>query len=55
MSLVPDASVVVAALIDRTPTGAWAESIIGGGSLIAPELPPELPDPVLGTTPIITA
>lgn len=38
MSLVPDASVVVAALVDRTPTGAWAERIIGGGSLIAPEL-----------------
>lgn len=38
MSLVPDASVVVAALVDTTPTGAWAERVIGGGRLIAPEL-----------------
>lgn len=38
MSLVPDASVVVAALVDTTPTGAWAEQAIAGGRLIAPEL-----------------
>lgn len=38
MTLVVDASVVVAALVDRGPTGRWAESILGVDQLVAPAL-----------------
>lgn len=38
MSAVVDASVLVAALVDVGPDGAWAEEIIAAGSLYAPEL-----------------
>lgn len=38
MTAVVDASVLTTALIDSGPDGRWAESIIGAGSLIAPEL-----------------
>lgn len=38
MSAVVDASVLVAALLDSGPHGEWAEGIIAGGSLHAPEL-----------------
>lgn len=38
MTAVVDASVLTAALIDAGSGGRWAESIIGAGSLIAPEL-----------------
>ena len=38
MSAVVDASVLVAALVDVGPNGAWAEEIIAAGSLYAPEL-----------------
>ncbi|MBV6424324.1 MAG: Ribonuclease VapC9 [Steroidobacteraceae bacterium] len=35
---VVDASVLVAALVDSGPGGAWAEGILSAGSLHAPEL-----------------
>ena len=38
MSTVVDSSVLVAALIDTGPHGAWAEKVLAGGSLHAPEL-----------------
>ena len=38
MSVVVDASVLVAALVDSGPQGSWAESILASGSLHAPEL-----------------
>ena len=38
MNLVVDASVLVAALVDSSPVGAWAEQQIGQSSLCAPEL-----------------
>lgn len=38
MTLVVDASVLVAALVDNGPDGRWAESIIARGSIAAPEL-----------------
>lgn len=38
MSVVIDASVLVAALVDSGPHGRWAEDVLAGGSLIAPEL-----------------
>ena len=38
MSAVVDSSVLVAALIDTGPQGAWAEKVLAGGSLHAPEL-----------------
>lgn len=38
MSVVVDASVLVAALIDTGPNGEWAENILADGSLHAPEL-----------------
>ena len=38
MTVVVDASVVVAALIDAGDAGRWAESVVSGGSLAAPEL-----------------
>lgn len=38
MSIVVDASVLIAALVDPGKIGNWAEDILGGGSLHAPEL-----------------
>ena len=38
MTKVVDASVLVAALVDLGPEGAWSEQTVVGGSLIAPEL-----------------
>lgn len=38
MSTVVDASVLVAALVDSGPHGAWAEEILAAGSFYAPEL-----------------
>lgn len=40
MTSVVDASVLVAALVDQGDHGLWAESAIGTGELIAPELLP---------------
>lgn len=40
MTVVVDASVVVAALINAGPAGDWAESILMSGSLAAPHLMP---------------
>ena len=38
MSAVVDPSVLVAALVDNGPHGAWAEEVLGAGALYAPEL-----------------
>ena len=38
MSPVVDSSVLVAALVDSGPTGTWAEQVLAGGTLCAPEL-----------------
>ncbi len=38
MTVVVDATVLVAALIDAGEDGQWAESVIAGGSLAAPAL-----------------
>jgi predicted nucleic acid-binding protein len=38
LSIVIDSSVVVAALVDSGPHGDWAEKVLAGGSLQAPEL-----------------
>jgi predicted nucleic acid-binding protein len=38
VSVVVDASVLVAALVDSGSQGNWAEGILGGGALHAPEL-----------------
>ncbi|HLF79013.1 MAG TPA: type II toxin-antitoxin system VapC family toxin [Dehalococcoidia bacterium] len=38
MTLVVDASVVVAALVDSGPQGTWAEQILSSDSLAAPHL-----------------
>lgn len=38
MSLVVDSSVIVAALLDSGPDGAWSEEVIAGQTLYAPEL-----------------
>jgi predicted nucleic acid-binding protein len=38
LSIVVDSSVVVAALVDSGPHGDWAEEILSGGLLLAPEL-----------------
>jgi predicted nucleic acid-binding protein len=38
LSAVVDASVLVAALVDNGPSGIWAESVLAGGLLYAPEL-----------------
>lgn len=38
MSVVVDSSVLVAALVDSGPHGAWAEDVLASGSLHAPEL-----------------
>lgn len=40
MTLVVDASVIAAALLDAGPVGAWAEGLLGAGSLAAPHLMP---------------
>jgi len=40
MTLVLDASVVVAALVDAGPVGTWADSLLGSASLAAPHLMP---------------
>lgn len=40
MTLVVDASLVVAALVDDGPTGAWAEGLLSRGGLAAPHLLP---------------
>ena len=40
MTLVVDSSVVVAALIDHGPVGAWAEALLVSGPLVAPHLMP---------------
>ena len=37
MSTVVDSSVLVAALVDTGPLGAWAEKVLASGSLHAPE------------------
>lgn len=38
MNIVVDASVLVAALVDSGPTGAWAEEVLAVGPLHGPEL-----------------
>jgi predicted nucleic acid-binding protein len=38
LSVVVDACTLVAALVDSGPEGEWAESIIAGASLFAPEV-----------------
>ncbi len=38
MNVVVDASVLVAALVDSGPQGAWAEEVVTTGLLLAPEL-----------------
>lgn len=38
MSVVIDSSVLIAALVDAGPGGIWAEKVMEGGSLYAPEL-----------------
>ncbi len=40
MTLVVDASTVVAALVDAGPLGAWAEAVLVRGPLAAPHLMP---------------
>jgi predicted nucleic acid-binding protein len=40
MTLVVDASVVVAALIDSGPAGSWAEGLLATSDLLAPHLLP---------------
>lgn len=40
MTVVVDASVVVAALVDSGPDGTWAEEIVRTGQLAAPHLMP---------------
>ncbi len=37
MTLVPDASVLLAALLDGGSNGRWAESVIGDHDLVAPD------------------
>jgi predicted nucleic acid-binding protein len=38
VSVVIDSSVLIAALVDSGPQGAWAEEVLAGGTLHAPEL-----------------
>ena len=38
MSVVVDSSVLVAALVDIGPNGAWAENVLATGTVYAPEL-----------------
>lgn len=40
MTLVVDASLVVAALVDDGPDGRWAEGVLASGELAAPHLMP---------------
>lgn len=40
MTVVVDASVVVAALVDSSSVGRWAEQVLGSGPLAAPHLLP---------------
>ncbi len=40
MTIVVDASTVVAALVDRGPDGTWAETVLVAGPLAAPHLLP---------------
>lgn len=40
MTLVVDASVIVAALVDSGPDGTWADELLGAESLAAPHLMP---------------
>ena len=40
MTLVVDASVVVAALIDSGPSGVWAEGLLASNDVLAPHLLP---------------
>ena len=40
MTVVVDASVVVAALLDTGPVGTWAERVLSAGPLAAPHLMP---------------
>ncbi|HLX49552.1 MAG TPA: type II toxin-antitoxin system VapC family toxin [Streptosporangiaceae bacterium] len=40
MTLVVDASMVVAGLVDTGPDGRWAESLLAGDELAAPDLMP---------------
>lgn len=40
MTLVVDASLVVSALVDSSPTGTWAESLLSAEPLSAPHLMP---------------
>lgn len=40
MTLVVDASLVVAALVDSGPEGTWAEEVLAGDPLAAPHLMP---------------
>lgn len=40
MTIVVDASVLVAALVDSGPTGRWAEVVVSENELAAPELVP---------------
>lgn len=40
MTLVVDASVVVAGLVDDGPTGRWARALLGGEDLLGPALMP---------------
>ena len=40
MTVVVDASTVVAALLDTGPVGRWAESVIAAGALAAPHFMP---------------
>jgi predicted nucleic acid-binding protein len=38
VSVVVDSSVIIAALVDVGPHGVWAEDVLDGGALYAPEL-----------------
>jgi predicted nucleic acid-binding protein len=40
VTLVVDASVVIAGLVDSGPEGTWAESVLVSGPLVAPQLLP---------------
>lgn len=38
MSIVVDASVLVAAAVDSGPDGEWAERVLAGGEIVGPHL-----------------
>jgi predicted nucleic acid-binding protein len=40
VSVVVDASIVVAALVDTGPAGTWADAVLAGGALSSPHLMP---------------